>query len=280
VLSGLPALVAAISPRFTLAANDSDVPPAFHPSSPAGRLLSHFGSTLSLEFSDPYLESGGFGASTAQFALSYLAIQGRRPQAPETEEWREVWTLYRKLLSDQQIVRSGADLVGQWCGGVTLFDPDARRVESFSNALDWTQLLVFSATRQKGRKVRTHDHLQTLAHIQLPFGELGKVLGEGIEALKKKDAASFGASWIRYAEVLRNNNLEADATHEDRRAMQYLPGVIGVKGAGALQADAVICLLDPNRANRADIIRKAEKRGLLLVADGLRDLSGVKCHET
>src|SRR3954465_7430670 len=82
VLADHPALIATVGPRFrTDFGKDSGATPGapdFHPRSPAGRLLSQARaarvSLPSFGFVDPYRGAGGFGASTAQFALLYRAL--------------------------------------------------------------------------------------------------------------------------------------------------------------------------------------------------------------
>jgi mevalonate kinase len=153
VLSGHPALVAAIPPRFRAGA----VPVEYLPSSPAGRLLLAAGQERGLSTEDPHRGRGGFGASTAEFALVYRELASTMGWALSGEA---VWRKYRELHAALPLLPSGADLFTQWSGGVVRFDP-ARVSESESlRPSSPVRLVVWSATGQPGRKVATHAHLR------------------------------------------------------------------------------------------------------------------------
>jgi hypothetical protein len=108
VLQGLPALVAAVGPRFSMGVTprtpaseedgrgfDGD---EFHPQSPVARLIDWAQDLRAphcrLSFGDSHRGQGGFGGSTAQFALAYRAFA-------ELGSWDtdlpKVWKLYREL---------------------------------------------------------------------------------------------------------------------------------------------------------------------------------------
>ena len=270
VLSGLPAVVAAVGPRFaTLSGRQSQGESEitdFAQASPVGRLLKSGSYKNTFHFEDPWQGSGGFGASTAQFSL---VLKHLIPGS----DWKMAWTLYRKLISENsegKIIPSGADLVAQWQGGVQLFSPGKtdgnETTRDVYKNLDWSRLLVFSATQIKDRKVATHTHLDTLAMTS--FSDLGNPLMAAVNAIDQGDVAKLGQCLTNYAEALAAINLESPDAHADRLALTALPGVLGVKGAGALQSDAMIVLCDVS-AERAMIISTAESRGLKLVCNGL-----------
>src|SRR4051794_11791453 len=79
VLGGLPALVGTVSPRFKMFLSQTQ--DFIHPDSPLGRLQSWAKKMglpdLGFRFEDPFEGRGGFGASTAQFAMAYLAYAQR-----------------------------------------------------------------------------------------------------------------------------------------------------------------------------------------------------------
>src|SRR5262245_22216155 len=103
VLGGLPAVIAAVPPRFQLRAGES-TGHGFHAESPAGRLLEYTSAKgvaiPPLEFGDPLKGAGGFGASTAQFALVYLALAEKAGWA---KDWRSAWILYRELTRTETV---------------------------------------------------------------------------------------------------------------------------------------------------------------------------------
>lgn len=297
VLAGSPALVAAVGPRFKLKVSayneeedSSRESSPFHRESPAGRLLKFAESqglpALTMEWIDPHFGAGGFGASTAQFALLYLAYAQR---ANWSRRWQDVWKLYRELSSGESILPSGADLVAQWQGGVSFFDSDDSFLRDVWPLFNSASFLVFSATQIEGRKVPTHEHLKSFAgdeglrRLQEVSNQLQKPLISGISAVQEGGLAALGKALSEYAEVLSASGLEVESCRADRFALKALPGVLGVKGAGALQSDARVVLMDPSSAHAAqeksDLIHAAAKRGLKLVADGLECQMGVMCKD-
>lgn len=305
VLAGRPALVAAVEPRFRLSRGEPHGRAGgWEPSSasPAGRLLEFIrrrvgaDRTANLRFVDPHEGCGGFGASTAQFALLYRVFAEEMGFEPR---WRRVWALYRELTDQgRAIPPSGADLVAQWQGGIVFFDPSERLCFDVSPLLDWTRLLVFSAAGKPGRKVATHEHLERLSGKELArdgawVSALSGALEAGIRAVHEGDGEKLGLAMNAYAETLSGLGLENAEAREDRLALRALPGVIGAKGAGALLSDAVIVLLNERgsraggpgvdragsdeRGSRAQVVRAAEARGLRLVGDGIGPQAGVLC---
>ena len=304
VLAGLPAALVAIGPRFSAetapnsgegAGSDSVAP-----RSPWGKLEAHARTRLPLKFSDPFRGAGGFGASTAQFALAYASWHGM-PEfngsgaeiaGARAEYAVQAWKLYRELGSDEPVPPSGADLVAQIQGGATVFDPTARACASIPSGpgagIRWDSFLVFSATGQEGRKVATHVHLPELASGKsLESGSvliraLERPLREGLQALERGDTLGLGRAMHDYGRALWSQGLEIEATSRDRFALGMLPGVLAIKGAGALQADALVALIDPALEGEAAVvarrklIEEAANRGLKLVCDGIRPEEGLR----
>jgi mevalonate kinase len=266
VLSGLPAVVATVSPCFTMALGVSDGQ-QFAPQSPAGRLLAYAreqgAPELQFSFNDPYNGAGGFGASTAQFALLYRAYA---EVLGWPCDWFSVWSLYRRLSSVgvAGALPSGADLIAQWQGGVIHYD--GAICEDVSSLFDWSSVLVFSATAQAGRKVATHEHLAglTAERVRKIGADLEPVLKNGIAAIRAGDVRGLGGAVRSYAEVLASHGCELSAAREDRLAISTLPGVVAVKGCGALLADTVLVLLESELVDPAPILKEAAARGLNL----------------
>jgi mevalonate kinase len=285
VLTGLSAIVAAIPPRFQIRLGSSRQ--EVHPRSPLGRLqewaIEKNWPALNFNFLDPYHGAGGFGASTAQFALAYMAYRQAMGDTVSAESlsWKSALALYRQLMADEPLIPSGADLVVQWQGGVIHFDPKGSFCSDVTENFDWSCLLVFSATQLPGRKVPTHEHLELLSKQGFPnqcaelLSQLSQITDQGALSIRGGNVEEFGKAIDAYAEVLYGANLEVAGAHEDRIALRTLPGVLGVKGAGALQSDALIIALEPG-ANRAEIIEGAQKRGLVLISNGIQIQSGVK----
>jgi mevalonate kinase len=290
VLAGLPAIVATVAPRFrfsSLLNAASSVAFAkseavFAPQSPAGRLTQWACAQglpgLQSSFTDPYAGKGGFGASSAQFALVYQAYAQLTSCGGR---WEDVWRLYRELTSDEFLPPSGADLVAQWRGGITFFDPLEVSCTDLWPIFNWSDFLIFSATGQPGRKTATHEHLKELAAQGFPsrkhslVSELKQSLTRGIGAIRKNNQEELAHAINEYADVLWRTSLETPITHEDRLALMDESDVMAVKGAGALQSDALIVMMRPRSSLRHQVIQAAKKRGLDLISDGLPSQLGV-----
>ncbi len=272
VLLGSPAILAATRPRFSArfdgAQHFSHLPHTasreFHPQSPAGRLERSLSSGIPhFEFHDAYQENGGFGASTAQFALSYALMGGAR------SSWQEIYKRYRELMAaENELPPSGADLVAQWLGGVVYFDPEKMECQQLSQIFPWNRLMIFSAAHQAGRKVATHEHLKVLERSGI--FKPGHKLVEELSAITRAAYAEivqdkpggpdqtekFGELLSAYGEGLAQAGLELAATSREKARLSAVSGVLGVKGAGAMQADGIVVWTSKDCA-RALVLEKA-----------------------
>jgi mevalonate kinase len=272
VLSGAPAIVATFSPRFTLGPrNHSEQKAVFHPDSPAGRLLKANRWEGIWEFRDPYLGAGGFGGSTAEFLLGYAISQIKSEhsiQAPVCDEdaWH-AWSRYKEFTPQA----SGADLIAQWLGGtvhVDLKEASAKRMELGDLG---RCILIFSAAHQEDRKVKTHEHLANDATAKFKASQYLLLLIERAhDAIGRGNVHQFTSSINQYGDLLREAGFEIEATTRDREAIIRIPGVIGVKGTGALQADGLVVVVDPLELDKRDeIVCAIEKRDLRCLTQGL-----------
>ena len=148
-----------------------------------------------------------------------------------------------------------------------------------------------AATEQAERQKRTSgaldrailaasDALRSAESVEGLAMKLDPALDAGITAIRTGDVRAFGAALNAYGDALRDADLELEATRRDREALARVPGVVGVKGAGALQADALVVALSPeasaDRAARDALIAAATRRGLTLVCDGITHEAGVQ----
>jgi len=273
VLTGAPAWVTALGPRFEL---HPDGDTEFHPESPAGRFIAARNPgarpRVSGRFVDPWEGRGGFGGSTAEFAM----VAYRAGIRDALEAWRE----YRKLSEGRPEVRrpSGVDLLAQWRGGTIEwnFEPDS--VADLSNSVRDLPLLIFSATHLPNRKTVTHSHLETLASGTLTFESLLPSLERARRGLSIRDWGEIGRAFSAYADSLAHLNLEAPAVRNERLALSRLPSVLGAKGCGSLQTDAMLVVVDSLTGPAADsVVEFAEREcGLRLISRGLQNEPGIR----
>ncbi len=282
VLWDAPAVVATVGPRFQVAASgNGEWGTTFHPESPAGLLAASFihqGRELpALRWIDPHQAVGGLGGSTAQFALLFAEVFSRSKGQVSSVEVRRQYREILKQSSAGEPLPSGVDLVAQWEGGVVYFDPASEQVLSIWDNWDWSNLLIFSAAHQAGRKVLTHDHLAGLGALVATKARPQWVDALALELSRwLQGEQSRGLAMQNSAEILASQNLELRAAYEDRIALSKLAGVTGVKGSGALLADTVLVELNADRADRAEIIARASERGLRLIADGISYEEGIQ----
>jgi mevalonate kinase len=287
VLEGQPAWVVAVPPRFRWQATASaQAGSSFSADSPAARFVRASGmSPASGKFIDAWEGQGGFGGSTAEFAISAYLAGIRDP----LEAHRRYVDLHREQRSLDGTTRgtlpSGADLVAQWIGGAIEWTPDSAqggKIRSLTEDLRNLPFLFFSATHLPERKTKTHAHLESLpaqSAEEARFSTLAPVIELARSALAERDVLTLGTAFTRYAEALHELGLEAESAHADRSALAELPGVIGVKGCGALQTDAILLLVEDAKDTAAvdEIVNFAEANlGLRLLSRGLPIEPGIR----
>ncbi len=102
----------------------------------------------------------------------------------------------------------------------------------------------------------------------------------GVQAIRAGDGAALGRALTEHAEALRALGFEAPETTRDREAFQGQPGVLGIKGSGALQADALVLALDPaiSEPDLEKILAIAKTRGLEKIFAGWPEEEGLRCE--
>ena len=288
VLGGSPAWVAALGPRFSLRAEKAEeweFP--FSSQSPAGRLLQAWKEQgeigpFRFAFRDAHGGAGGFGGSTAEFALAYVAekLISREAQTGSFDAIAlPTWKKYREVTGrDPGIAPSGADLLVQLLGGVQRVRVDRTgeaHVSPIHDQLPLERFVILSAAGVPGRKVTTHAHLASFEGGTQFHRDLEQIVADAEMALHAGDVIALGASLTRYAEVLGELGLEAPAAREERERFTRLPGVLGYKGCGALLSDAAVALVSDDVA-ASGLIQAASARGLRLVTQGLKVEPGVR----
>jgi mevalonate kinase len=270
VLAGAPAWVSAVSPRFELRDGATT---RFHPESPAGKYLAGQGrSEVTGSFVDPWEGRGGFGGSTAEFAVAAYQEGVRSPL--------DAWRAYRELSRNEAPSRrpSGADLIAQWSGGTVEWDPKSEKVTDLSAELEGFPVLIFSATHLPNRKTVTHSHLETLASSSLSFESLLPSLARAREGLLTKKWTEVGHAFSAYADSLAHLGLEAPVVRNERLAISRQSGVIGVKGCGSLQTDAMLVVVNSLTSPETErvIAFAADECSLRLLARGLTREPGIR----
>jgi len=267
-LVGGPALVLATNPRFSLTITARTKPAIeglnFHPDGPSGKFLSlqsDFFKNWDMSFNDPY-SIGGFGASSAQFALLHLFYQkGQDIFGDGQGQWdlHQMLQDYRQLSSENKgFPPSGADIVGAVSGGITWFERSQGRVQTFSWPFQEIEFFVLST----GQKVPTHEHLQGLS--QIPEVVLSAPMLSLHEALSRLDWSQFLRAMRQYRDALWNQGWCAEHSQKIVKTLENHSEVLLAKGCGALGADVVIVFCEKSKSPSVRAL--IDKSGLKIVA--------------
>ena len=236
-----------------------------HRMSPAGQFMrdySHNFQRLNAEFIDPHLGKGGLGASSSQFLFVYLWQQlGANQLLQERRDLllEKLWSDYKKYAWDGKgRAPSGADVMAQFTGKITVFATDPLSVHS----LDWPFADKSFVILRTGHKVPTHKHLHGL---QLPSTEgLKKWTETGVEALTLGDWNLFLESINAFSQELQDLNLTCNTSKELLESWQESGLVDAKKACGALGADTLLLFFD--KGKKQEIVELAKEMNLDVVA--------------
>jgi len=266
-LTGGPALILSTDPRFELEVfkDGGQAKNIFHPQSPAGKfweLHGEFFQNLHLKFKDPY-QIGGFGASSAQFALLHSLWQLQDKIFVEAErffDWHLMLHDYRKL-GDQGsgFPPSGADVVGACAGGLTWFDRKNGKVQTFS----WPFLEIDFFVAHTGNKLATHEHLQSLKDFETDGYE--KAMVKIHQGLSLVHFDTFLDGLKDYRASLKAQSRLVESTDQKVQKLESHPSVLFAKGCGAMGSDVVFVLCEKFQSQSVREI--IQKENLKLMAE-------------
>ncbi len=207
-----------------------------HPQSAAGRLYEEHCEVLEkfeLNFYDPHLGSGGFGASGAEFVLlhGFLTRLGVLNSGPSVFEDFKKYDLSKS---------SGSDVLAQSVGGgVVEVSPHSSSAQ-FLQEWPFEDLVYIICPTHK--KLNTHSHLQNIEVSS--FESLVKFSEDTISAYKMGDKEKFLGHINEFQKELSRLQLVADHTAGFIDEISGLEGVRLVKGCGAMGSDSMIVLTE------------------------------------
>ena len=259
-LNGGPAILVATAPRFDLKVrNGAGFMSGIHGESPAGKLVrqhSSFFNQFDLEFTDPHMGRGGWGASTAQFLTCYSLLHWQGSAVMEMEKYfdtQQMLSAYKEVAWDGKgYAPSGADLIGQLQGGFTYFE----KRRGLINNLRWNFSDLEFYLIPTGLKVSTHEHLKSLKDMNT----------EALENYVRKVAQAFSAenkgelleSLLHITKELEGRGWVLDKTQDYLKILNAIPGVLATKGCGALGADVVLAIVEKPKAVLFEALLKNE----------------------
>lgn len=241
----------------------------FHPQSPAGQFIFRhlqLFSLISIGWHDPYQNSGGLGASTAQYIgvisvfyfllnrcdqkhnfdflnMNEIAVAESSPQAYEFIANEKIKSVLLKnyqidAWNGQGLKPSGQDFLAQLFGGLNWCFPEL------------ALLLV-----RTGVKLATHQHLQSLQEFEIKYLQSSYQLV--LNAIQTNDADLLIKSVNLYADELSRLGFVADHTQKILINLKQSTQVLAAKGCGAMGAD--LCLILCYQRDQNQVIEELNK---------------------
>ncbi len=240
VLKDSPSLILTTDPAFTLNVEEGNSIDGLQ-----GPILNFIGNQRAeqsdkfkkIKFIDPWEETGGFGASSAQFGLMYKYLKSSdvtKITAPD------ILREYRKYFWNcEGLAPSGHDVLAQMMGhkGVCWIDPVQGTFEPVQSQLDGYDFVV----AKTNTKIATHVHLNQLQVVNL---ELREIVTQAKEGLENNNLLQLVSAVEEQNRILAENNLICEETLKRRAELEATPGVVITKGCGALGADTILIVCE------------------------------------
>ena len=272
VLDGGPAVVLNTSPRFVCRIQKNptvdkiDLPE----NSPAGQWIKKhpqdFHSTQ-LEWDNIY-KGGGLGFSSAQFNILYAYSFILREGHIDHINPKEIWRSYRSL-KFEGFIPSGADIITQWVGGVTVFEQSPLSIETLTSSLPDLDCLV----------LRTGDYFETYKYLKSfklgNVSELKEIAQSAVTAMKQKEETAFISAINDYRKELKRKNYITARSEEILNRLEKVKAIKALKACGAMGAETLIAFYNTQDAEEV----KKETSFLETVATGSQITYGVSFHK-
>ncbi len=244
-LADLGAIILTTAPCFELTLTDIPGLDGIHPESPAGRWWHQAGDKQhGLHWYDPLNHCGGMGASSAQFVGAYLATAFLRHSPPIHQEmlaayWQCAW-------QGQGLRPSGYDVLAQSlsCSQVSDELPACISMHRIDNRLEsypWPFRDLAFIIAHTGHKLATHHHLFDTT-LPEDVARLDALVTTAHRALIKADSRVLVDAVNDYHQALLSMNRVSEYTQQLISNLQGQPGLLAIKGCGAMGADVLICL--------------------------------------
>lgn len=280
VLKNSPAVLLNTKPHFEIHITPSKegMLVGVHPDSPAGRYYrvhNEFFKHYNIVFEDPWMGAGGFGASSAQFAMLFAVrnlFTGNDLHAQKYDFLNQVRTTYREIAAGRSgLPPSGADVLAQWVGGITHLNFTNQTVEN----LDWSFEKLSFVLIKTSSKIATHKHLETIEDVL--DAEYALIAKRGMTALKNGDERNFILSVQAQFQLLSRNEFVAPETREHIGQIQDSNLTLASKGCGAMGADVIFTVLE--KQNLQKFLNWCRERDLNAVATENDITTGIQITE-
>ncbi|MGZ3773389.1 MAG: hypothetical protein ACXVCY_02820 [Pseudobdellovibrionaceae bacterium] len=250
-----------------------------HKDSPAGlfiRKYQDYFNNFDLEFKDPYAGRGGFGASTAQFLGCYSLWLYKESPHQDMEKILDFKHLldsyYEAAWKGEGLRPSGADLIGQLKGSFTFFE----KRQGLISVKNWPFADLEFFLFHTGNKIATHEHLRNLKDFD--SSGLEKSFALIRESFDAQSSELFVKGINSYAQSLQDLNFTCEPTLNLLQNLRQVPGVLAVKGCGALGADVVVAVTVKNQSQ--ELLKYCESCGLIELASSQKMGLGLQMQGT
>lgn len=240
-LADLGAIILTTEPYFEVTLTETSGLDGIHPESPAGRWWRRAGDAHhGLRWHDPLNHCGGMGASSAQFVGAYLATTFLREASPTQHEildayWHCAW-------QGHGVRPSGYDVLAQSLSVNAL--PACISIHRRDNRQDsytWPFRDLAFIIAHTGNKLATHRHLSDTT-LTDDVTRLDALVTKAHRALIQVDSQALVDAVNGYHEALTSMNRVSIHTQQLISNLRGQPGLVAIKGCGAMGADVLICL--------------------------------------
>ena len=230
------AILLTTHPCFEVTLTESTGLQGIHPDSPAGlwwskARLNQYG----LHWHDPLNHCGGMGASSAQFLGAYFAtsyINGIIPTQADMLEayWQCAW-------QGQGLRPSGYDVIAQSLSGCVSIN----RRENQCDVFPWSFSDLAFIIVHTGHKLATHHHLEETT-LWDDVNQLDAIVTQAKHAFRSLDSQILVDAVNAYHHALVAMNRVEKNTLTLMTQLKGLPGLLAMKGCGAMGADVIILI--------------------------------------
>lgn len=235
-IAGESAIVLTTSPCFELTLTDKPGLHGIHPESPAGTWwLEHGQAGVGLQWHDPYQGRGGLGASSAQFLGAYLASQ------PSLTSLLDAY--FHSAWQGDGLRPSGYDVLAQSQTGCVVIDRQNGSCQSYSWPFPDLDFLLLHT----GQKLATHHHLQT-AVLPSHLNKLTAIVDSAKRAFENNESQGIVDAVNAYHLQLARMDLVADHSMRCIASLKKQPGIVAIKGCGAMGADVLLVITHANQS--------------------------------
>ena len=238
VLDGGSAVVLNTAPRFVCHIQKNSKPNSLNlaENSPAGQWvkknLNDF-QNVQIEWLNSHKNQRGLGFSSAQFNVLYAYSFILREGSIDQINPQEIWRSYRNL-QFEGFIPSGADVITQWVGGVSVFEQNPLSVETLTSSFPDLHCLVLGT----GECFETYKYLKTLKLSDV--SDLKEISRQGVQAIKQRDEFAFIESINNYRKALQRKNYISKKSQGILDQFKNSKVIKAYKSCGAMGAETLI----------------------------------------